>query len=59
VLFRSGFDDLDCIEMVMEIEKRLDILISDDIIGLLFDVDRKPPKFKEYRRNKKLEDLGI
>jgi len=55
----NGFDDLDCIEMVMEIEKRLDILISDDIIGLLFDVDRKPPKFKEYWRNKKLEDLGI
>jgi acyl carrier protein len=55
----NGFDDLDCIEMVMEIEKRLDIVISDDIIDLLFNVDEKPPRFREYWRNKKLEDLGL
>jgi acyl carrier protein len=55
----NGFDDLDCIEVVMEIEKRLDIVISDDIVDILFDVHKKPPRFKEYWRNKKLEDLGI
>ncbi len=55
----NGFDDLDCIEMVMEIEKRLDIVISDDIVDLLFNVYKKPPRFREYWRNKKLEDLGL
>jgi acyl carrier protein len=55
----NGFDDLDCIEMVMEIEKRLDIVISDDIVDLLFNVGEKPPRFREYWRNKKLEDLGL
>jgi acyl carrier protein len=54
-----GFDDLDCIEVVMEIEKRLDIVISDDIVDLLFNVYKKPPRFREYWRNKKLEDLGL
>jgi acyl carrier protein len=55
----NGFDDLDCIEMVMEIEKRLDIVISDDIVDFLFNVGEKPPRFREYCRNKKLEDLGL
>jgi acyl carrier protein len=55
----NGFDDLDCIEMVMEIEKRLDIVISDDIVDFLFNVGEKPPRFREYWRNKKLEDLGL
>jgi acyl carrier protein len=45
--------------MVMEIEKRLDIVISDDIVDFLFNVGEKPPRFREYWRNKKLEDLGL
>lgn len=55
----NGFDDLDCIEMIMEIEKSLDIVISDEIVEVLFDLDKNPPRFQQYWRNKKLEDLGI
>jgi acyl carrier protein len=55
----NGFDDLDCIEFAMEIEKRLDITIWDEVVELLFDNKKKPPRFTEYWRNKKLDDLGI
>jgi acyl carrier protein len=55
----NGFDDLDCIEFAMEIEKRLDITIFDEVVELLFNVYKKPPTFREYWRNKKLEDLGL
>lgn len=55
----NGFDDLDCIEFAMEIEKRLDITIFDEVVELLFDTSKKPPRFTEYCRNKKLDDLGI
>ena len=58
-LFDNGFDNLDCIEVVMEIEKRLNIVISDEIIDFLFNIDKVPTRFKEYCRNKKLEDLGL
>jgi hypothetical protein len=43
----------------MEIEKRLNIVISDEIIDFLFNIDKVPIRFKEYWRNKKLEDLGL
>jgi acyl carrier protein len=55
----NGFDDLDCIELVMEIERKLDIVISDDLVDLLFNTNNKPPRFQQYWRNKKLEDLGL
>jgi acyl carrier protein len=58
-LGENGFDDLDCIEVVMELEKRLDIVVPDHILDLLFNVNKKPPRFQQYWRNKKLEDLGL
>lgn len=58
-LGENGFDDLDCVEVVMEIEKRLNIVVPDHILDLLFNINKKPPRFQQYIRNKKLEDLGI
>jgi acyl carrier protein len=55
----NGFDDLDCIELIMEIEKILEISVSDEVIDILFNANIKPPKLKEYFRNKKLRDIGI
>ena len=55
----NGFDDLDCIEMVMEIEKSLNIHISDEISMELFALNVKPPVFIQYLRDKKLKELGI
>lgn len=55
----NGFDDLDCVEVVMELEKKLDIVVPDHILDLLFNTDKKPPRFQQYLRNKKLEDLGL
>lgn len=58
-LGENGFDDLDCIELAMEIEKRLDIVIPDDVLDFLFNVNKKPPMLREYWRHKKIEDLGL
>jgi acyl carrier protein len=58
-LSENGYNDLDCIEMIMEIEKRLNIVIPDDVIDIMFNLEKNPPRFTEYWRNKKLIDLGI
>jgi acyl carrier protein len=55
----NGFDDLDCIEMVMEIEKHLNIHISDEVAMKLFGLNVKPPAFIQYLRDRKLKELGI
>lgn len=57
--YENGFDDLDCVEVVMELEKKLDIVVSDEILSILFNTYNKPPRFQQYWRNKKLENLGI
>ena len=55
----NGDDDLDVIEMVMELEKRLDIAITDDVAEAFTQGGNKPPIFKSYIRNKKIEELGL
>lgn len=55
----NGLDDLDCVELAMEIEKKLDITIQDDVLDFLFNTLKKPPRFQQYLRNKKLKDLGL
>lgn len=55
----NGLDELDCVELAMEIEKRLDIDIQDDVLDFLFNTHKNPPRFQQYLRNKKLEDLGL
>ncbi len=53
----NGFDDLDCIEMIMEFEKRLDIVITDEVAEAF--IEGKPPQFIQFTRNKKIEQLGL
>jgi acyl carrier protein len=55
----NGYDDYDAIEMVMELEKRLDISITDDVVETFTQGGNKPPVFKSYLRNKKIEELGL
>lgn len=54
-----GFDDLDCVEMIMELEKRLDIYISDDVADVFVNGSNKPFNVSQYNRDKKLNSLGI
>lgn len=54
---QNGFDDLDGVEMIMELEKRLDIVITDEVADAF--VNGKPPQFLQYNRNKKIEQLGL
>lgn len=51
------WDELDCIELVMELEKTLSIAIDDHIADVLFGIDSKPPRFAEYFRNKNIETI--
>ena len=53
-----GFDGLDIVEMIMEIEKRLDCEIRDSCAELI-DVMNPNDLTKRVRRMKRLDDLGI
>lgn len=53
----NGLDDLDAIEMIMELEKKLDIVIKDDVADAF--VNGKPPQFLQHNRNKRIEELGL
>ena len=56
-LAENGWDDLDGVEMIMELEKKLNIVIFDDVADAF--IQGKPPQFLQYNRNKKIEDLGL
>ena len=53
-----GFDALDIIEMIMEIEKDLDCEIRDECCELIEDMNPNDLT-RRARRQKKLDDLGI
>ena len=50
----NGFDDLDCVEFLMEIENKLDISIHDEVADYLFNTKSKPQISLQYLRNKKI-----
>lgn len=54
-----GFDELDNIEFVMELEKRLNIVIPDDIIEHLTKESIRPIDFTQFDREEKLTILGL
>jgi acyl carrier protein len=56
-LVENGWDDLDGVEMIMELEKKLNIVIFDDVADAF--TGAKPPQFVQYNRNKKIEELGL
>ena len=53
-----GFDTIDFIEMIMDIEKILGCHISDDCAELIEEMNPNDLT-KRARRQKKLDDLGI
>jgi len=56
-LAENGWDGLDGVEMIMELEKKLNIVIFDEVAAAF--TEGKPPKFVQYNRNKKIEELGL
>ena len=54
-----GFDDLDVIELIMHLEKKLDFELSDYLVDEVFGANMKPINFIVYIREQKLNDLGI
>ena len=56
-LAENGWDDLDGVEMIMELEKKLNIVIFDDVADAF--IQGKPPQFVQYNRNKRIEELGL
>jgi len=55
----QGLDDLDIIEMVMNIEKELNISIHDDIVDTLFSSESYPINMTFLYREERLGELGI
>jgi len=55
----QGLGDLDIIEMVMNIEKDLNIHIHDDIVDTLFSSETYPINFTLWNREERLLELGI
>jgi acyl carrier protein len=54
-----NFNDLDNIEFIMELEKRLDIIIPDDVVEHLTNPSQRPIDFMKFLRDEKLNLLGI
>ena len=54
-----GLDDLDIVEMIMKLEKKLNFDLPDFILDDVFSINMKPINFIEIIRQKKLDDLGI
>ena len=54
-----GFDDLDVIELIMHLEKKLDFELSDYLVDEVFGSNMKPINIMGYIREQKLNDLGI
>jgi acyl carrier protein len=50
-------DDLDMVEFAMALEKKLDIIISDDVIEEVFGRESYPIDFISIIRHKKLEKI--
>jgi acyl carrier protein len=50
-------DDLDMIEFVMSLEKKLDIAINDDVVEEVFGKSVYPNDFVSFIRHKKLEKI--
>ena len=57
-LIDMGLDELDGIELIMNIEKELDVYISDEEASKLMDSENFY-FLKVIQRDKKLTDLGI
>jgi acyl carrier protein len=55
----QGLDDLDIIEMVMYLEKDLNIHIHDDIVDTLFSSESYPINMTFLYREERLVELGI
>jgi len=52
-----GFDDLDLVEMIMELEKQFNFDFPDILFDGLFGMDQYPIDFRVVNRNNKIDKL--
>jgi acyl carrier protein len=55
----QGLDELDLVEMVMHLEKELNIHIQDELTDTIFSLDSYPINFTLWHRDERLGELGI
>lgn len=55
----NGYDELDGVDFIMQLEKELNISISDEVASAFIDSSKKPVNISAYNREKKLNSLGI
>jgi acyl carrier protein len=52
-----GFDELDLVEMIMEMEKQFDFVFSDIFFDEIFEGNNHPIDFSVLSRNNKIDKL--
>ena len=55
----QGLDYLDLVEMMMHLEKELNIHIQDELTDTIFSLDSYPINFTLWHRDERLGELGI
>jgi acyl carrier protein len=55
----QGLDELDLVEMMMYLEKELNIHIQDELTDTIFHIDSYPINFTLWHRDERLGELGI
>ena len=53
----QGFDELDCVELVMYLESKLNISITDDVFDFVFNVDSNLYFIISIWRNQKINEI--
>lgn len=53
----QGFDDLDCVELIMDLERELNIVINDDIAEQIVSGEIMPNLFLSEWRNDKIDKI--
>ena len=53
----QGFDDLDCVELIMDLERELNIVINDDIAEQIVSAEIMPNLFLSEWRNDKIDKI--
>lgn len=53
----QGFDELDCVEIIMKLENKLNISIHDDVADFIVSIDSKPDFLLQVLRENQINKI--